>query len=501
MIKMKPKILYLIEGPVELAIAKSIQKQFDCELFGLIDTNKQMSKSLKNQNLLNFEKIWCYRECVTKTFEKPNLDYLVQFEKMYGINLWMIAFSDRILYQFNKYYKFSYDEILFVLEQACKFFEEILNHCDPDFVIIKNPDYFQSELLFQLCHAKNIKILTLSHSRLGYRYFISEHTDRLDNVVDKLQKFSGNEKKSLAELRSYIHGYSTQTKDVPNEYQISIRKKLQASIRYLLFVCNAEYRKYPVNFGRTRFNILKNETLIILKRFYREFFIKNNFKKNLDFDTPFVYFPLHFQPERSTLIATPFYANQIEVVKHIAKSLPIGYKLYVKEHPFQIRNGWRDLSYYKTILDLPNVELIHPDVKNEDFLKKSSLVITIAGTLGLEAAFYGKPSIVFSDVIYSHLPSVYRVKNLEELPKIIRSCINTSVNSKDLDAYVNCIVENSFDYDAIALDIDLLNRFYCGGFLYDVEISSEQMNSMIVDYEQLFDKLALQYIKKIQNWN
>ena len=64
---------------------------------------------------------------------------------------------------------------------------------------------------------------------------------------------------------------------------------------------------------------------------------------------------------------------------------------------------WRPLSFYKTLLSLPNVRFLHPSFDSLTAIKNSSLVITIAGSSGLEAAFYEKPSIIFADVSYSNL--------------------------------------------------------------------------------------------------
>ena len=41
-------------------------------------------------------------------------------------------------------------------------------------------------------------------------------------------------------------------------------------------------------------------------------------------------------------IDAPFFTNQLELVRNTAKSLPIGYKLYVKEHPIQKTKSWTE---------------------------------------------------------------------------------------------------------------------------------------------------------------
>ena len=177
-------------------------------------------------------------------------------------------------------------------------------------------------------------------------------------------------------------------------------------------------------YGHSKLSALTNYLDNIRKKNNRSNYIDRNLSYTIDDITPFVYFPLQIMPERTLLISSPFNTNQIEIIKHISKSLPIGYRLYVKEHPSTdyIRE-WRKISFYKDVLSIPNVEFLHHSVKTSDVLKKCSLVITINGAAGLEAAIHKKPSILFSDFNYSVLPSVHQIKSIDELPTAIRSSL------------------------------------------------------------------------------
>ena len=54
------------------------------------------------------------------------------------------------------------------------------------------------------------------------------------------------------------------------------------------------------------------------------------------------------------MIDAPFYTNQIEIIRSVVKSLPVGYSLYVKENPGQVSREWRDINEYKEIMNIPN---------------------------------------------------------------------------------------------------------------------------------------------------
>ena len=73
-------------------------------------------------------------------------------------------------------------------------------------------------------------------------------------------------------------------------------------------------------------------------------------------------------------------------------------------------------------------------------------VITIAGTGGMEAAFYAKPSIVFIETSYSNqLPSVYKLKNLEELPSAINQSLQKKVMESDVYKFVKLGCQRNSD--------------------------------------------------------
>jgi len=271
----------------------------------------------------------------------------------------------------------------------------------------------------------------------------------------------------------------------------------KAAINYFLFSKNTNIKTHYTHFGRTKPRVFFNYIGAMIKKNYRINFMNKNLSKKLD-DEPFIFFPMITEPERSLLIAAPFHTNQFELIVHIVKSLPIGYKLYVKDHPQMITRDWRPVSFYKQIMELPNVKLLHHSVTPDDILKKCSLVITAGGTSGLEATFYEKPSITFVDTIYSKLKSVYLLKNIEDLPSVIRLQLTKKIDLDDLNSFVNLIDDNSFECDFIGFNMDSHHTFFYNGFLSDVEIRPSIMNEFLQRHQLMFDKLGLEIVKKIK---
>ncbi len=256
--------------------------------------------------------------------------------------------------------------------------------------------------------------------------------------------------------------------------------------------------KIYTTYGRTKFKTLRLSIKIAIEKRKIKKFVKHHSIYNIEKSTPFVYFPLHSEPEKALLIDSPYYLNQIELINQIAKSLPVGFKLLVKDHPETKIHG-RSVSFYKNITNLPNVKLINPFVSRDKILSQSSLVITIAGTAGLEAFFFEKPVIVLSNTDYSHLSSVYRLKSLEDLPQTIRSCLKSTVSISELKEYANNIYQNSFVYNPMTIKSDVIDRFFVKGLeLIPIGTSNQEMKSFFQDNKSIFNKLASEYLKKIK---
>src|SRR5205823_6797277 len=94
----------------------------------------------------------------------------------------------------------------------------------------------------------------------------------------------------------------------------------------------------------------------------------------------------------------PFLTDQLALIHYIAKSLPAGHDLMVKEHPAM--KGYRDLSYYRRLKEMYNVHLMSPRTDSHELIKASDAVFTITGTTGWEGLLYGKPVIAFGPLCY-----------------------------------------------------------------------------------------------------
>jgi hypothetical protein len=499
LIENKDRLLYTISSHTDFCIAKCLRELSDCDLYGYFDTNFVNDKFPKEQKMLDFIKTWNYEDnVIIKERSEIDLKYLRNFENQYDINLWLIAFAERAFYKYNNYYKYTENEILSILEQECKFFERMLDEINPDFFIVGHQSPHDNFLLEKLCNARGITILKLVLTGLGNRTEITtnkkifstktEHNAELKNEID------------FQEPKDFLKkfDYTKQIKDYVYDLKKINRKKQFKEIVKFFLLPQFNSHKIYTTYGRTKFKTLRLSIKIAIEKRKIKKFVKHHSIYNIEKSTPFVYFPLHSEPEKALLIDSPYYLNQIELINQIAKSLPVGFKLLVKDHPETKIQG-RSVSFYKNITNLPNVKLINPFVSRDKILSQSSLVITIAGTTGLEASFFEKPVIVLSDTDYSHLSSVYRLKSLEDLPQIINSSLKSTVSISELKEYANNIYQNSFDYNPMTIKSDVIERFFVKGLeLIPKGNSNQEMKSFFQDNKSIFNKLALEYLKKIK---
>jgi hypothetical protein len=176
-------------------------------------------------------------------------------------------------------------------------------------------------------------------------------------------------------------------------------------------------------------------------RGYRDLYEKPNHEEE------YAFFALQNEPEGLPMLLSPFYSgDQIWVIKQLARSLPLHFKLYVKDHPVMI--NLRTRAYYKELKKIPNVKVIDPAYSGLTLTQNAKLVVTITSTAGMEAAFLKKPAIIFSPVFYNALPNVVQCKTIEELPMLVENALKSpNFDEKKAVEFIAAIYKESIPLD------------------------------------------------------
>ena len=307
-----------------------------------------------------------------------------------------------------------------LLFRYCKW---LLEQMKPNVIVFRTtpnlpPVHF---ILYSLARARGIRTIIFCDTWVSQR--VIAMTDFIlgpSNLKKNTEDQSIISPAKLAkDLQAY---YNSQIRDVPQGVPAYMPHILQG---YSFF-----------NRGTAAFRAIRQAwRLRLLKKMWRTlasrviFWFRHNLSNELpraykklsskaDFTKPFIYFPLHLQPEFSTNPLGGHFRNQLLALELLVASLPSGWQIYVKEHPTQWlvggarRTPYRPKDYYSIMARFPSVRLIPVDTDSFQLIRQAKAVATISGTAGWEAVLRGKPSLVFGYPWYQHAPGVSSVTDL-----------------------------------------------------------------------------------------
>ena len=136
-------------------------------------------------------------------------------------------------------------------------------------------------------------------------------------------------------------------------------------------------------------------------------------------DEDFIYFPLHMQPEATTMPLGGLYANQLLAIEMLSNTIPQHWKIYIKEHPAQIVD-FRGIDFYKKISELPNVKIIASNISTFELIEKCIAVSTITGVAGWEGVVLGKNCLLFGNSLFDKCPGVLKINTFDDCKKSIQ---------------------------------------------------------------------------------
>lgn len=178
------------------------------------------------------------------------------------------------------------------------------------------------------------------------------------------------------------------------------------------------------------------------------------------YDEPFFIYPLHYHPESSTSVWAADYVDELSVIKAIAFRLPVNVRLYVKEHPSAV--ALQPPSFYRQLKEMPNVELLAPNLPTKEIVRRSKGVVCLTSTVGFEGAVLNKPVIIFGNVFYSYFPNVRAVRDYSQLTAAIDWALAYQPLPKEdlveaAAAYVEFGKPGKFDFQGSLGDVEALD--------------------------------------------
>ena len=178
----------------------------------------------------------------------------------------------------------------------------------------------------------------------------------------------------------------------------------------------------------------------------------------------FVFFPLQHFPESQLGLLNTVHDHVLNTIRNIAKFLPNGLTLVVKDHPWSY--GKRSESFLNKIKNTLNVKLIAPTTSNNLVYEKMDYLISLSGTVIFEAALINKPAIILGDLeMMLDLPNIFKLQNLNEIGELIKKIDS---EFKDYSSTEDC-KKKILNYISAALDIGYDNEKYNDDFRHNKE--------------------------------
>lgn len=427
---------------------------------------------LKSQGAVKYTKL-ILDEDIYKQYktEAVDLNYLHYLEKEYGApNLWPLIDSDRIVRHglFLREYpydqpKHTHEEMLKLMQVYAKSAVKFLGEEKPDVIIFPVIEGLNTMPLYHVAKKSGIKTLFIQACRVGNRHTITQNYGNLSYISETFEKLSASNAPGpeIKEAQAFLTSFGNKPSvydsvDAPSnrpifrkqQFSFLLPRYAMRSIQWII----KPFIDYIRNPNRNDYTIIKPWHHLI-DRIRRKLRILVGFEDLYDLvdeTEDFAFYPLQQEPEISITLFAPFYQDQLWLIKQIARSLPIHYKLYVKEHPAMF--GYRTREYYKELKKIPNLKLISPSVPSFDLIKNTKLIVTLTGTAGWEGLLLKKPVITFGDVFYNVLPMVRRCRNMEDLPNIVKNRLeNFEYDEKKLVCLIAAIYKESAPLDLTQL--------------------------------------------------
>ena len=326
--------------------------------------------------------------------------------------------------------------------------------------------YTYNLISYQVAHKKGVKHISFYGTRVGNRTAISLDVENtFDEVLEAYNEFKPNlvTEEMFAPLDTFVNkpkqpAYMSNAINSSNLKFVFIKEFF---IRFKKYYFSNKH-KYDL-FTRSPF-VLSSFRLKKIITAKKVNMAHGSIFDQVDYEEKYFVFPLHMQPEASTLILSPFDVNQQNTIINISKLIPPNVKLYVKEHRSAL--GQHSKKFYRELKKYPNIKLISYRENMFELIKNSIGTICLSSTVGLESLMLKKPTIMLGNVFYNNTNLTFKVNSFKELKETIDLVSSSGFNVEDhfdnfykrLAFYLYCLNSKSYPFEFNVAKLDTKER-------------------------------------------
>ncbi|MCF7844239.1 MAG: hypothetical protein K9M03_00225 [Kiritimatiellales bacterium] len=309
-------------------------------------------------------------------------------------------------------------------------------------------------VLYNLCKLKDIPILMIERTCSFDTFFIiddwEESSRELGERLSKLQEEYGDPKKQIPLDKKYEKHFLAQTeRDAEPWYMEQFKDQMQQKG----FISKWVYVAIKILLKRTGMFV----SCIISPTFWRRKINQHNTAKFYDrtakipdLNKPYIYVPLHLQPEATTSPMAGAFIDQERIIQLLAWCMPPDISIYVKEHPCQ-GERMRSKEFYQSLLSIPTVTFVPKKLDTFTLTKNAVAIATATGTAGLEGLFRGVPVLMFGHRFYQYAPGVHMIRTVRDceqaMEKILKKKERPSL--RDMRLFLRAVQETGTYYEDV----------------------------------------------------
>lgn len=350
-----------------------------------------------------------------------------------------VAYSDRIIH------KFHYNELISLYIYLIKEFREYARKEKPDVFLFNCVASQFAHLCYLVLREERVRVIIPFHFGVEDLFYLGDNPYfQCPDIVSTFDKLKTSQTSLSTDEDAWARGFLRRVRAMEPAYSNAAIPLEQGRFalpspmaiarylyNYLIFYRNDPNQPalWDKILGPVQFRIRQ-------KRASRLFVSLEEACR-----AEFVYFPLHFEPEIVTLIFAQY--DQTSVIDMVARQLPLSCRLVVKEHPAMV--GQRPYDFYERIVTrYPNVVFIEPSVNSLTLVQRARAVLTLSGTVILEALILEKPVIFTSTARFGGFGLGTFTQDFLNFNEVLRRATEQAVGDGELIAMLASIRRHSY---------------------------------------------------------
>ena len=301
---------------------------------------------------------------------------------------------------------------------------------------------------YAICKAMGIPYRFVFSARYKNRWYWSKHaTMEIPSLEESYRKIQPDADLLNDEIKPYYQ-------DVQQKNKIYVDSSL---VRFLKLVKGLIKKELYLHYKGLHTPSSYKVSTMLMTYWRQVYSVRKHmppFAKSLEHykGKEFAFYAMQTEPEMSIQWMSPEYFCQLAAISSIARDLPAGMPLVVKDNIYSL--GRRPKNFFKNLRLFKNVDIMSVKEWGPDVISASTITFTISGTVGIEAAMMGRPVISFGrhNQYDKFMPNVRFVEKEEHLKIAIDDLLlKHSIEAEEWKIagrrYQQAIIDTTFDME------------------------------------------------------